>query len=59
MPVPEPMVALTLFDVAQVPPLVVQVSGETDPAQILVVPEMAAGNGLTVTVAVLKQAPIE
>ena len=56
MPEEEPTVARNVLLLAQVPPVVASVSVVADPGQIVVVPLIAPGKGLMVTVA-LPSAP--
>ena len=55
IPVKEPIVATAVTPLLQVPPVVVLLNVVLELAQTDAAPEIAAGNGLTVTTAVLKQ----
>jgi hypothetical protein len=55
IPVAEPMVNIVAGAELHVPPEVVSDKVPVDPAHILIIPEIDAGSGLTVTVATLKQ----
>jgi hypothetical protein len=55
MPVPVPIVAVVVLAVLQAPPVVISLSVAVRPVHMRVVPLMAAGCGLTVTVAVAAQ----
>ena len=55
IPVNEPIVATAVFPLAHLPPGVASVKVDGIPTHTLVEPVMAAGNGLTVSVATAKQ----
>lgn len=50
IPVPEPTVAIAVFTLLHVPPVVVVLNVAVAPTHITVVPLIDAGSGLTVTV---------
>ena len=54
MPVPVPILAIAVALLLQLPPVVPSVSVVVKPTHTALDPAMAAGNGLTVTVAVEK-----
>ena len=54
-PVVEPTVANPVLLLLQVPPPVISLNIVVEPVQTLAVPVMAAGNGLTVMIAVVIQ----
>jgi hypothetical protein len=57
IPVPEPIVAMVVVPLDQVPPVGVLLSVDVVPAQMLMVPEETDGNGFTLTLNVATAVP--